>query len=194
MKVTLENAIALLCENFDAWDGEEESVKEEHADLIERTEAFIDAYKETPLADRYDEADGDQKGEEIDDAGIADELDDGGITVPDGAQPLLNEILSGNFYVVSGKVWITTKGIVSRLEAANVDRGLIDIIATRLRDAAQRNVDLQTKKTALKLAVSDILEEVNSEIEQRQTSGNDEYWKGLQEKADKLREAIKAIS
>lgn len=35
----------LLCENFDAWDGEEESVKEEHADLIEKTEAFIDAAK-----------------------------------------------------------------------------------------------------------------------------------------------------
>ena len=33
----------LLCENFDAWDGEEDSVKEEHADLIEKTEAFIDA-------------------------------------------------------------------------------------------------------------------------------------------------------
>lgn len=56
MKITLENAITLLCENFDAWDGEEESVKEEHADLIERTEAFIDAYKETPVPARYDEA------------------------------------------------------------------------------------------------------------------------------------------
>lgn len=33
----------LLCENFVAWDGEEDSVKEEHADLIEKTEAFIDA-------------------------------------------------------------------------------------------------------------------------------------------------------
>lgn len=35
----------LLCENFDAWDGEEDSVKEEHEDLIEKTEAFIDAHK-----------------------------------------------------------------------------------------------------------------------------------------------------
>ena len=33
----------LLCENFDAWDGEEDSVKEEHAELIEKTSAFIDA-------------------------------------------------------------------------------------------------------------------------------------------------------
>jgi len=38
----------LLCENFDAWDGEEDSVKEEHADLIEKTSAFIDA-----LQDRF---------------------------------------------------------------------------------------------------------------------------------------------
>lgn len=35
----------LLCENWSAWDDEEESVKEEHADLIEKTEAFIDAAK-----------------------------------------------------------------------------------------------------------------------------------------------------
>lgn len=35
----------LLCDNFDAWDDEEDSVKEEHADLIEKTEAFIDANK-----------------------------------------------------------------------------------------------------------------------------------------------------
>jgi hypothetical protein len=33
----------LLCESFDAWNGEEVSVKEEHADLIEKSEAFINA-------------------------------------------------------------------------------------------------------------------------------------------------------
>lgn len=41
--VTDATMFALLCENFDAWDDEEESVKEEHEDLISQTEAFIDA-------------------------------------------------------------------------------------------------------------------------------------------------------
>jgi hypothetical protein len=35
----------LLCENYDAWDGEEDSVKEEHEDLIRRTGEFIEAHK-----------------------------------------------------------------------------------------------------------------------------------------------------
>lgn len=35
----------MLCENFEAWYGEEDSVKEEHADLIEKTEALIDSVK-----------------------------------------------------------------------------------------------------------------------------------------------------
>lgn len=35
----------LLCENFDAWDGEEDSVKEEHADLIAKTDAFLEKAK-----------------------------------------------------------------------------------------------------------------------------------------------------
>lgn len=33
----------LLCENATAWEGEEESVREEHEDLIAKTEAFIEA-------------------------------------------------------------------------------------------------------------------------------------------------------
>jgi len=34
-------ALSLLIENFSAWDDEEASVKEEHAELIERTKAFL---------------------------------------------------------------------------------------------------------------------------------------------------------
>lgn len=39
------SAFDLLCRCFDAFDGEEDSVKEEHADLIEEVAAFIDAAK-----------------------------------------------------------------------------------------------------------------------------------------------------
>lgn len=35
-------ALVMLRENLDAWDGEEDSVKEEHAELIARTRAFLD--------------------------------------------------------------------------------------------------------------------------------------------------------
>lgn len=35
----------LLCENLQAWDGEEESVREEHSDLIEETRTALERIK-----------------------------------------------------------------------------------------------------------------------------------------------------
>lgn len=35
----------LLCRSLDAWEGEEDSVKEEHADLIEELNAYVDAHR-----------------------------------------------------------------------------------------------------------------------------------------------------
>jgi hypothetical protein len=37
------NVIDILSDNLDAWDGEEDSVREEHADLIEATRACLDS-------------------------------------------------------------------------------------------------------------------------------------------------------
>ena len=37
-----DRATDLLSESFDAWDGEEESVKEEHEELIEKLDAFLE--------------------------------------------------------------------------------------------------------------------------------------------------------
>jgi hypothetical protein len=39
-------------------------------------------------------------------------------------------------------------------------------------------------------AVGPVLEEVESEIDQRKSSGNDEYWQGLAEKAERLSKAL----
>lgn len=41
-QVMMSAALVMLRENLDAWDGEEDSVKEEHAELIARTRAFLD--------------------------------------------------------------------------------------------------------------------------------------------------------
>lgn len=49
------SAFDLLCECFDAFDGEEESVKEEHAELIEKVRSYLDQHRPAPpLADRCD--------------------------------------------------------------------------------------------------------------------------------------------
>lgn len=49
------SAFDLLCECFDAFDGEEESVKEEHAALIEKVRAYLDQHRpEPPRAARCD--------------------------------------------------------------------------------------------------------------------------------------------
>lgn len=45
------SAFDLLCRCFDAFDGEEESVREEHADLIEEVEAFIELHRPPVIAD-----------------------------------------------------------------------------------------------------------------------------------------------
>lgn len=44
----------------------------------------------------------------------------------------------------------------------------------------------RTQAQTLKRAIDALLSDVNDEIEQRQTSGNDDYWKPLQAKADAL--------
>lgn len=44
-KALVKAMFDLLCDNLDAWDGEEDSVKEEHEDLIAETEAFIEKMK-----------------------------------------------------------------------------------------------------------------------------------------------------
>lgn len=40
-ELTLDRALALLSENLTAWEGEEPSVQEEHAPLIERLRVFV---------------------------------------------------------------------------------------------------------------------------------------------------------
>jgi hypothetical protein len=40
-ELTLDRALALLSENLTAWEGEEDSVADEHADLITETRAFL---------------------------------------------------------------------------------------------------------------------------------------------------------
>lgn len=45
VKSPIERALDLLAENLDAWEGEEESVQDEHADLISRTRDFLEAIR-----------------------------------------------------------------------------------------------------------------------------------------------------
>lgn len=44
---TYDDIVEVLTANLEAWDGEEDSVKEEHADLIAKTGALLDRIKET---------------------------------------------------------------------------------------------------------------------------------------------------
>lgn len=45
-----DTAFDLLCESLSAWEGEEESVKEEHADLIAKLNAYVEAHRPAKIA------------------------------------------------------------------------------------------------------------------------------------------------
>jgi hypothetical protein len=106
------------------------------------------------------------------------------------------EITPHDTYTVGGTVTINIKGIAKILHAAHVDQGLINIITGRLVYAAQRGVEMYGKRKAIsevKLAAADILTDIEDEVEQRMTGGNDETWSDLEGKRQRLAKAIAAL-
>lgn len=68
-----------------------------------------------------------------------------------------------------------------------------DLMATLLPPIESLRPKRRGAIEELKLAAADILLEIDSEIEQRQTSGNDEYWEDLQRKSERLANAVNAL-
>ena len=82
---------------------------------------------------------------------------------------------------------VSAAGRVGRVEIAAVEIGFFSDEVN-----AEQSANAQLIATAPELydALADLLIDVENEIEQRQTSGNDEYWQPLEAKAKAARAAI----
>lgn len=105
-------------------------------------------------------------------------------------------LLQGDVHIINGTTVLTIRGIAKLLAANDIDQGLINIITGRLMYAARRGVEMAGKKNAiaeLQTACVDILTEIDAEIEQRKTGGNEEDWNKLEEKSNRLSKAVRAL-